>query len=264
MGKSWRWTVEFFLFCDWLSSFQSFFSQGQLGWVVGFIPWGLKRTWFSSWKSWKVKKDVPQYELYQGKHTKHLPWLSILKAQNETDSNFQIDLLFRSFLVAWFARKNRVCEWTPDICRFGSSKHLLIRMRRPTLIKQDHKSRACKRNRSKTVHESKREAKEVHVSIARNPFGAASCCFTPSYVLKSLNSLNFRDWMWMDLFKIYPNTGSSSTLPNFIPHNNGPTVVKTDHIRTRPKEVEVTRLAPNGFSDIHRREWSASRVPLTL
>ena len=62
-----RWV---FLFCDWLSSFQSFFSRVSLvGWLDLYRGWTQNLKLDSPVERVERVDSCPQYELYQGKHT---------------------------------------------------------------------------------------------------------------------------------------------------------------------------------------------------
>ena len=115
----------------------------------------------------------------------------------------------------------------------------------------------CKRNRSKNVHESKREAKEYKFQDPQIPGAVAVLLLVPKS--NSLERLDV-DGSLQNLPTRAVRQLCQISSPPPKKRQQRSDRGKTHHIRTRPKEVEVTRsqglngTAPNGFSDIHRRE----------
>lgn len=207
----------------WLVIFISilFSCVSLVGWLdlYDLYPWGL-RTWFSSWKSWKVKKDVPSMSSIKGSTLSICHGSQFWRLRMKQTPIYKYDWLFGSFLVAWFASKEQGVWMKAGHLSFRLFQAFAHPHATSNIDQAGSEVTACKRNRSKIVHESKREAKEVQVSRATNP-RRSYLLFTPSY-FSSLNSLNFRDWMWMDLFKIYPTQAVRQLCQISFPHNNGP------------------------------------------
>ena len=161
-----RWVFPFL----WLVIFISIlFFECQLGWLVGFIPWGLKRTWFSSWKSWKVKKDVPSMSSIKGSTLSICHGSQFWRLRMKQTPIYKYDWLFGSFLVAWFASKEQGVWMKAGHLSFRLFQAFAHPHATSNIDQAGSEVTAGKRNRSKIVHESKREAKEVQVSRATNP-----------------------------------------------------------------------------------------------